>query len=110
MPPAKESFFPDNMKKIFYSHPDIVIASLAMLFLGILIASYIWTIGNIFFEAHRALTSSIQQNPGEFDLAGAAQLGLGSSSAIVPVATSTAITPLVNNATTTATTTLPAPL
>ncbi len=103
--PVKEHFFLDDMKKFFYSHPDVVIASLAILFLGILIASYIWTINNIFFEAHRALTSSMQQTSGEFNLAAAAQLGLSSSSvsstAIIPLATSTAAPLPVNTGTST---------
>lgn len=97
-PRATEWYFPNDMKKFFYSHPDIVIAGCALVFLGFLLGFYLWAINDIFVQVHRALTFSSTQSANDFDLAGAAKLDLrglmnGSSSAspiapAPPVATS----------------------
>ena len=83
------------MKKFFYSHPDTIIAALALIFLGILVWFYSWAINDVFTEVHTALTFSPSQQSDSFDLAGAAKLDLrgivGSSSSVATTpATTTA--------------------
>ncbi len=71
-------------------HPDVVNATLAAVFLGVLAICYVWTINDIFSEVHRALTYSLPKTSDAFDLAGAAKLGLNSSSTASSTATTTA--------------------
>jgi hypothetical protein len=84
------------MKKIFYSHPDTIIAALALIFLGTLIAFYSWASNDIFTEVHKALTFSPSQQTDSFNIAGAAGLDLrgllnnpSSPSAVAPTTTAT---------------------
>jgi hypothetical protein len=62
------------MKKFFYSHPDVVIVSLAIVFLAILIGFYSWAINDAFFELHTALGSSQSEIQTTFNLNGASTL------------------------------------
>jgi hypothetical protein len=64
------------MKKIFYSHPDTIIAILVLIFLGTLVAFYSWASNDIYTEVHQALTFSPSQTVDTFNLSGAAALDL----------------------------------
>jgi hypothetical protein len=91
------------MKKFFHSHPDVVIAVLAIVFLAMLIAFYSWAINDVVLEVHQALNSSQSESVTSFDLTDAAKLNLRqltASSTVIIVATTTPAA-----ATTTATTT-----
>jgi hypothetical protein len=91
------------MKKIFYSHPDTVIATLALIFLGISAAFYLWASNDIFVEVHKALTFSPSQTTNDFNLTAAARLDLrgllnnspsdsnSSASTVMPVVPTTTV-------------------
>jgi hypothetical protein len=88
------------MKKFFYSHPDTVIASLAVVFIVMLIWLYSWASNDIFTEIHQALTYSPSSPSDSFDLTDAAKLDLrgllnnssstSGSAPVLPPATSSA--------------------
>lgn len=64
------------MKKFFHSHPDVIIAVLAVVFLGVIIALYVWALNDVFLEIHRSLSSSESQSATTFNLQGASKLDL----------------------------------
>ena len=64
------------MKKIFHAYPEVIIVTLAVVFLAVLAVCYTWAINVIYGEVHQALTSSLPQSSDAFDLAGAAKLDL----------------------------------
>ncbi len=81
------------MKKIFHAHPQIVIATLAVVFLAVLVVCYMWATNVIYAEVHQALTSSLPQSSDAFDLTDAARLDLrGVSGAASGTAAGTART------------------
>lgn len=62
------------MKKILHSHPNIIIGTLAVLFLAILITFYLWAVNDAVAQLRTALMVPPPQNITGFDLAGAAKL------------------------------------
>lgn len=99
------------MKKFFYSHPDTVIAGLALILFAVLLGFYLWASNDVFSEVHRALTFSPASSESSFNISAAAKLDLrglvnGSSSAVAAPAPLPA--PALPAATTTATSTTPA--
>lgn len=64
------------MKKTLFSHPDITIVTLAIVFLGILIFFYSWAIGVIVTQVHTALSASPGQTAAGFDVQEAGRLDL----------------------------------
>jgi hypothetical protein len=105
---GRERYFPNNMKKFFYSHPDTIIAVLALVFLGTLVAFYSWASNDIFVEVHKALTFSPSEPSNSFNLTGAAKLDLRGllndapseasvpAPAVTPVASTTAASTTAN--------------
>ena len=102
------------MKKFFYSHPETVIVTLAIILVVMLGVFSAWAINDIFLGVHQALTFSPQASSENFDLTAAAKLdlrGLVSATSsitggatISPTSTPTS-TPRAAGATSTATTT-----
>lgn len=64
------------MKKILHSHPNIIIGTLAVVFVVVLASFYSWAIGDVFNQMSRALASPSAQSAGGFDLSGASKLDL----------------------------------
>jgi hypothetical protein len=64
------------MKKFLYSHPNIFIGTLAVVFIGILIVFYSWAIGDVFNEISQALATPSAQSISDFNLSGASKLDL----------------------------------
>lgn len=100
------------MKKIIHSHPNVIIATLALIFVIALVTIYSWAIGDVFMQVDRALASPLPQSAGGFDLSAAAALDLrglmgGTTVAPAPAAPVAAATTTTANATTTATSTTP---
>ncbi len=83
------------MKKFFYSHPDTVIAALALILLVVLLSFYLWASNGIYTEIYRAFTFTPAQPSDSFNLTGAARLDLRgiavgtSSPAAAPAPTAT---------------------
>jgi len=103
------------MKKFFHAHPEIVIASLAIVFLGILVSFYSWAINDIYADVHQGLTASSAGGSDSFNLEQASKLDLrgiipGDTSTlpvIVPPAAPAASTPTTTAASSTITDTKP---
>jgi hypothetical protein len=65
------------MKKIFRKYPDVILAVLALFFLGVLFFSFSWGIGQVVLEVNRGLNASGAAGAAKgFDLAGARALDL----------------------------------
>jgi|GEM_PF-875702 hypothetical protein len=94
------------MKKFFYSHPDTVIATLALIFLGVLIWFYSWAINDVFSEVHRALTFSPSQPSDSYNLTGAAALDMRGLLSVTssPAVSAPAVAPSITSTTTASTT------
>jgi hypothetical protein len=84
------------MKKKLFSHPEAIIATLALIFLIILIAFYFWATDAMVTQLHRSLVSAAPENVPGFNLSGASKLDLrglsgqpesDDSAKITPVAT-----------------------
>jgi hypothetical protein len=75
------------MKIFLHSHPNLVIATLAAVFIVVLAGFYSWAIGDVFDQMDRALASASVQSAVGFDLPGASKLdlrGLVNSAAPAP--------------------------
>jgi hypothetical protein len=64
------------MKKFLRSHPNIVIGTLAAVFVVVLASFYFWAIDNVFDQMGRALTAPSTQSAVGFNLSGASKLDL----------------------------------
>jgi hypothetical protein len=64
------------MKKFLHSHPNIIIGTFAVIFVGALILFYSWAIGDMFSQIPRALIPPPPQNITGFDLPAASKLDL----------------------------------
>jgi hypothetical protein len=64
------------MKKFLHSHPNIVIGTLAVVFIVVLASFYSWAIDDVFDQMGRALASPSVQSAVGFDLPGASKLDL----------------------------------
>ena len=64
------------MKKFLHSHPNIVIGTLAAVFIAALAGFYSWAIGDVFDQMSRALAPPPAQSAIGFDLLGASHLDL----------------------------------
>ena len=64
------------MKKKLYSHPDVIIATLAFVLLCTLAAFYSWATDAIITQLHRSLVSVPPQTAAGFNLDGASKLDL----------------------------------
>jgi len=64
------------MKKILYSHPNITIGALALIFLAVLVAFYVRAIDGVVAPLHAALMAPPSESKSGFDLQGAAKLDL----------------------------------
>lgn len=75
------------MKKLFRQHPETILTILALVFLGLIAASFSWGSGMVAAEVNRAMNSAIVPNPGVmFNLKDAQSLNLRG---LVKVATGT---------------------
>ncbi|HUC31631.1 MAG TPA: hypothetical protein VMR99_03045 [Candidatus Paceibacterota bacterium] len=92
------------MKKFFHSHSNFILGALALLFLGVLLAFFIWAVDDVFSQVRLALAPPTPQSAEGFDLTAASKLDLRGLVNGVP-APSTPATPAVNA--TTPTLTLP---
>jgi hypothetical protein len=81
------------MKKFLHLHPNLIIAAIYVLFIGVLLAFYFWAVNNVFSELRIALITPPPQSGEGFNLAGAAKIDLHglingpSSTIIVPTST-----------------------
>lgn len=75
------------MKKLFHSHPSIVIGTLALAFIVVLAAFYWWAINDVIAELRVALVSPAAQSISGFDFADAEKLGLSGVTSSSPVST-----------------------
>ncbi len=96
------------MKKFLHSHPNIVIGTLAAVFIVALVSFYSWAIDDVFDQLGRALASPSAQSAVGFDLAGASKLDLrglmDNGANLAPVSSSVPVTaPSVATTTTSAT-------
>jgi hypothetical protein len=79
-----------RMKNFLHSHPNIVIGTLAAVFVLLLAAFYSWAIGDVFNQMSRALASASAQSAPGFDLPGASRLDLrGLVNGVAPAPTAT---------------------
>jgi hypothetical protein len=62
------------MKKILRTYPNVIIGTLAVLFLLILIAFYSWAVNDAVVQLRSALITPSPQSVSGFDLAAAAKL------------------------------------
>jgi hypothetical protein len=62
------------MKKFYQKHPELILAIIAFVFVGILIAFFVWGINDIFFEVHRATVSFPPESSEGFNLQAASQI------------------------------------
>ncbi len=101
------------MKKFLYTHLNITIGALAVLFIAILAGFYLWAIGDVFGQMKRALMPSPSHDAVGFDLAGASKLDLhGLINGVPPVpisATASALTPTLLSTSTIKTTVTTSP-
>jgi hypothetical protein len=65
-----------SMKKLLYSHPNIIIGTLAVVLVGTLIFFYSWAIDDMFSQIPRALIPPASQSITGFDLSAASKLDL----------------------------------
>jgi hypothetical protein len=73
--PHKEWYFSDNeMKKFFYSHPDIVLTTIAIVLLVTLIGFFSWGINDIVVEIKSAMVVPVGVSAAGFDLRAASQV------------------------------------
>ncbi len=64
------------MKKKLFSHPDAILAVLALIFLVILVAFYFWATSAIVTQVHRSLVAPLPESASGFNLKGASALDL----------------------------------
>ncbi len=65
------------MDKFFKKHPDLILVSLTVIFLGLLVGYYFWGIGILVQHLNRAInTSQGGSTAVGFDMAGAKSLNL----------------------------------
>jgi hypothetical protein len=64
------------MKKKLFSHPEAIVATLALIFLIILVVFYFWATDAMITQLHRSLVSATPENVSGFDLSGASKLDL----------------------------------
>lgn len=76
------------MKKFFHAHPQVIIVTLALVFVGVIIGGYIWAVGDIYTEVDQALVAPVPQSVQSFDLAGAAAIDLRGIPTSTPVSAS----------------------
>jgi hypothetical protein len=89
------------MKKFFFSHPDIILASIAFVLLAVLIGFFSWGINDVVYEIQQSTGPGASMGQQGFNLMGAAQLNLhGASTSSVP-ATSTSIIVMTSTVATT---------
>lgn len=62
------------MKKFFFSHPDVILATIAIVLLVILIGFFSWGINDVVLEIEHGAVPAPSQNQQGFDLQGAEHL------------------------------------
>jgi hypothetical protein len=74
--PGRERFFHADMKRFFYSHPNVIITAFAVLFAAVIVYSCLWATNDIYKQIHAALIASPQEPSNSFDLTDASKLDL----------------------------------
>lgn len=65
------------MQKVFQKYPQTILVTLAVIFLGLLLAYFSWGIGEVVGQVNRAANASGNgENASKFDLQGAQGLDL----------------------------------
>ena len=62
------------MKKLLHKYPNVIIGSLAVIFLAVLIGFYFWAINDAVAELQSALVTPPPQSVSGYDLSAAAKL------------------------------------
>ncbi len=65
-----------GMKKILHSHPNLVIGTLAVIFIGTLATFSLWAVSDIFTEVQAGLVAPAPASQAGFDLTAASKLDL----------------------------------
>jgi hypothetical protein len=91
------------MKKKLFSHPDVILAVLALILFGVLVAFYFWATDAIVTQVHRSLIAVAPESASGFNLKGASALDLrgllGQASSSPASSTPTSVIPTPSSTT-----------